>query len=108
MFETLSEKLNGIFYKLGNKGRLTEKDIDTSLREVRMALLEADVNFRVARQLASTIKERALAEDLLTKLTPRSASRQDNPGRTDQRPYGRQPQARESHKAARRHPGRRD
>lgn len=70
MFETLSEKLNGIFYKLGNKGRLTEKDIDTSLREVRMALLEADVNFRVARQLASTIKERALAEDLLTKLTP--------------------------------------
>ena len=70
MFETLSEKLNGIFYKLGNKGRLTEKDIDASLREVRMALLEADVNFRVARQLASTIKERALAEDLLTKLTP--------------------------------------
>lgn len=70
MFETLSEKLNGIFYKLGNKGRLTEKDIDTSLREVRMALLEADVNFRVARQLASAIKERALAEDLLTKLTP--------------------------------------
>ena len=70
MFEALSEKLNGIFYKLGNKGRLTEKDIDASLREVRMALLEADVNFRVARQLASTIKERALAEDLLTKLTP--------------------------------------
>ncbi len=70
MFEALSEKLNGIFYKLGNKGRLTEKDIDASLREVRMALLEADVNFRVARQLASTIKDRALAEDLLTKLTP--------------------------------------
>ena len=70
MFEALSEKLNGIFYKLGNKGRLTEKDIDASLREVRMALLEADVNFRVARQLVSNIKERALAEDLLTRLTP--------------------------------------
>ncbi len=70
MFEALSEKLNGIFYKLGTKGRLTEKDIDASLREVRMALLEADVNFRVARQLVSAIKERALAEDLLTRLTP--------------------------------------
>ena len=70
MFEALSEKLNGIFYKLGNKGRLTEKDIDASLREVRVALLEADVNFRVARQLVSAIKERALAEDLLTRLTP--------------------------------------
>ena len=70
MFEALSEKLNGIFYKLNAKGRLTEKDIDASLREVRMALLEADVNFRVARQLVSAIKERALAEDLLTRLTP--------------------------------------
>ena len=70
MFEALSEKLNGIFYKLGTKGRLTEKDIDASLREVRMALLEADVNFRVARQLVANIKERALAEDLLTRLTP--------------------------------------
>ncbi len=70
MFETLSEKLNDIFHKLGTKGRLTEKDIDASLREVRMALLEADVNFRVARQLVSAIKERALAEDLLTRLTP--------------------------------------
>ena len=55
MFEALSEKLNGIFHKLGAKGRLTEKDIDASLREVRIALLEADVNFRVARQLVSTI-----------------------------------------------------
>ena len=70
MFEALSEKLNGIFHKLGDKGRLTEKDIDASLREVRVALLEADVNFRVARQLVSAIKERALVEDLLTTLTP--------------------------------------
>ncbi len=70
MFEALSEKLNHIFHKLGDKGRLTEKDIDASLREVRVALLEADVNFRVARQLVSAIKERALAEDLMTRLTP--------------------------------------
>ena len=70
MFEVLSEKLNGVFQRLGNKGRLTEKDIDAALREVRMALLEADVNFRVARGLVASIKERALAEDLLSTLTP--------------------------------------
>ena len=55
MFEALTEKLNGVFGVLGNKGRLTEKDIDEALREVRMALLEADVNFRVARDSENAI-----------------------------------------------------
>ena len=70
MFEALTGKLNDVFGRLGSKGRLTERDIDSALRDVRMALLEADVNFRVARQLVSKIKERVSQEDLLTSLTP--------------------------------------
>lgn len=70
MFEALSDKLNGVFHNLGNKGRLTEKDIDSALREVRMALLEADVNFRVAREFVAAIRTRALDQDLLKSLTP--------------------------------------
>ena len=70
MFEALTEKLNGVFHGLGNKGRLTEKDIDAALREVRMALLEADVNFRVAREFVATIRERVLGEGLLQSMSP--------------------------------------
>ncbi len=70
MFEALSEKLNGVFRSLGSKGRLTEKDVDEALREIRMALLEADVNFRVARDLVSKIRERSLDADLLKSLSP--------------------------------------
>ena len=70
MFEALTEKLNGVFHRLGTKGRLTERDIDSALREVRMALLEADVNFRVARELVSSIKDRTLQEDFTASLTP--------------------------------------
>ena len=70
MFETLSERLNGVFRGLGNKGRLTEKDVDAALREVRMALLEADVNFRVSRNFVGKIRERALDDDVLKSLTP--------------------------------------
>ena len=70
MFEALTEKLNGVFHGLGNKGRLTENDIDAALREVRMALLEADVNFRVAREFVATIRERVLGEGLLQSLSP--------------------------------------
>ena len=70
VFEALTEKLNGVFHGLGNKGRLTEKDIDDALREVRMALLEADVNFRVAREFVATIRERVLGEGLLQSLSP--------------------------------------
>ena len=71
MFEALSEKLNGAFQRIDSKGRLTERDIDSALREVRMALLEADVNFRVARELVSSIKTKVMADDALqTSLTP--------------------------------------
>ena len=70
MFEALSEKLNGVFGRLGNKGRLTERDVDAALREVRMALLEADVNFRVAREFIARIREEALKSDVLQSLSP--------------------------------------
>ena len=70
MFEALSEKLNAVFSGLGNKGRLTEKDVDEALRQVRMALLEADVNFRVAREFVAKIRERALNEEVLKSLSP--------------------------------------
>ena len=70
MFEALTEKLSATFGRLSDKGRLTEKDVDEALREVRMALLEADVNFRVARELTSRIRERALGEEVLRSLSP--------------------------------------
>lgn len=70
MFEALSEKLNGVFQRLGSKGRLTEKYVDEALREVRMALLEADVNFRVARDFVARLRERALQEEVLKSLSP--------------------------------------
>ena len=70
MFEALSQKLNRALNRLSAKGRLTEKDIDQALREVRLALLEADVNFKVARDLIARIRERALADEVLRSLTP--------------------------------------
>ena len=62
MFDTLSEKLTGIFNSLSSRGRVTEKDIDEALSQVRRSLLEADVNFRVARDFVVAIKEKALHE----------------------------------------------
>jgi len=70
VFENLTEKLTGILGKLTSKGRLTEKDIDEALGMVRRSLLEADVNFRVARDFVAAIKERALGSDVLESLTP--------------------------------------
>ena len=70
MFETLSDKLGSIFSRLTRRGKLTEKDIDEALREVRMALLEADVNFKVAREFAAKVRERALGREVLESLTP--------------------------------------
>ena len=70
MFEILSEKLNGVLQRLSARGRLTEKDVDEGLREIRMALLEADVNFKVARDLVASIRERALQDDVFKSLTP--------------------------------------
>jgi signal recognition particle GTPase len=70
MFDALGEKLSAVFQRLGGKGRLTEKDIDEALKEVRVALLEADVNFRVAREFVAKVKERCLDADLLQGLNP--------------------------------------
>ena len=70
MFESLSEKLQNAFNRLGRKGRLTEQDVDEALREVRMALLEADVSFKVAKQFMARIRERAVGADVLQSLTP--------------------------------------
>jgi signal recognition particle subunit SRP54 len=70
MFDTLSSRLTDAFGRLGNKGRITEKDVDAALREVRMALLEADVNFRVAKDLVAAIKVRTLGADVLKSITP--------------------------------------
>ena len=70
MFENLTDKLTGIFQRLQNRGRLTEKDIDEALGQVRRALLEADVNFRVARDFVAKVKERSLGADVLQSLTP--------------------------------------
>ena len=70
MFDALTDKLTAVLGRLTNRGRLTEKDVDEALREVRVALLEADVNFRVARELVGRIRERALDTNVLQSLSP--------------------------------------
>ncbi|MFC1515575.1 signal recognition particle protein [Thermodesulfobacteriota bacterium] len=70
MFENLTDKLGRTFKKLKGHGKLTEKNIEAGLKEVRMALLEADVHFRVVKQFIADIKERALGEEVMTSLTP--------------------------------------
>ena len=69
-FEGLSDKLQGLFKSLRGKGRLTEEDIDKAMREVRLALLEADVNFKVVKKFVASIKEKCLGEEVLASLTP--------------------------------------
>ncbi len=70
MFEVLSEKLGNVFRILGNRGKLTEKDIDEAMRQVRLALLEADVNFKVVKDFVSRVKERSIGKEVLESLTP--------------------------------------
>lgn len=70
MFDNLSDKLQSIFSGLRGKGRLTEEDIDTAMREIRIALLEADVNFRVVKEFTKRTKERCLTAEVLDSLTP--------------------------------------
>ncbi len=70
MLEALSEKLIGVLKKLEGKGRLTGEDVDAALREVRLALLEADVNFKVVKQFVSNVRERCLTSEVLETLTP--------------------------------------
>lgn len=69
-FESLSDKLQNVFKNLRSKGRLTEADVKAALKEVKMALLEADVNFKVVRQFIKSVQERAVGQDVLTSLTP--------------------------------------
>lgn len=69
-FEGLSDKLSAAFKKLRSKGRLTEPDVKEAMREVRLALLEADVNYKVAKDFVATVTERAIGADVLTSLTP--------------------------------------
>ena len=69
-FENLSEKLQGTFKKLKSKGVLTEADINEAMREVKLALLEADVNFKVVKEFVAEVKEKALGQGVLESLTP--------------------------------------
>ncbi|MCI8876077.1 MAG: signal recognition particle protein [Lachnospiraceae bacterium] len=69
-FENLSEKLQNVFKNLRSKGRLTEEDVKAALKEVKMALLEADVNFKVVKQFIKTVQERAIGQDVMNGLNP--------------------------------------
>ena len=69
-FEGLSDKLGAAFKKLKNKGKLSEKDVRDAMREVRLALLEADVNYKVAKDFTNTVTERAVGSDVMESLTP--------------------------------------
>ncbi|MCB0165908.1 MAG: signal recognition particle receptor subunit alpha, partial [Anaerolineae bacterium] len=70
MFESLQDKLQGVFDQLNRRGRLTEADVNAALREVRMALLEADVNFKVVKEFVSQIRERTVGIELSKNITP--------------------------------------
>ncbi|MCH1983689.1 signal recognition particle protein [Ruminococcus sp. OA3] len=69
-FESLSEKLQNVFKKLRSKGKLTEEDVKTALKEVKMALLEADVSFKVVKQFIKSVQERAVGQDVMNGLNP--------------------------------------
>jgi signal recognition particle subunit SRP54 len=73
MFESLSDRLQGIFDRLGKRGILTEQDVDVALREVRVALLEADVNFKVVKEFLARVRERAIGAEVHKSLTPGQA-----------------------------------
>ncbi|MBD5457117.1 MAG: signal recognition particle protein, partial [Lachnospiraceae bacterium] len=69
-FESLTDKLQNVFKSLRSKGRLTEADVKAALKEVKMALLEADVNFRVVKQFVKSVEERAIGADVMNGLNP--------------------------------------
>ncbi|MCX5996709.1 MAG: signal recognition particle protein [Chloroflexi bacterium] len=70
MFEALTEKLSKVFSSLSNKGRISEKEVDEALRQIRLALLEADVNFKVVKSFLSAVREKAIDAKVLESLTP--------------------------------------
>ena len=69
-FESLTDKLQNIFKSLRGKGKLSEEDIKVALKEVKMALLEADVNFKVVKQFVKSVEERAIGQDVMNGLNP--------------------------------------
>ena len=69
-FESLTDKLQNVFKNLRSKGRLTEADVKAALKEVKMALLEADVNFKVVKQFVKAVEERAIGADVMNGLNP--------------------------------------
>ena len=69
-FEGLSEKITGAFKKLKSRGRLTEADVKAAMREIKLALLEADVNFKVVKEFTKTVTERATGAEILESLSP--------------------------------------
>ncbi len=69
-FEGLSNRLQSVFSKLRGKGKLTEDDVNEALREVRLALLEADVNFKVVKDFVAKVRERAIGQEVLQSFTP--------------------------------------
>ncbi|MFQ5472933.1 MAG: signal recognition particle receptor subunit alpha, partial [Dehalococcoidia bacterium] len=70
MFDSLSDKLQGVFQRFGSRGTLTEKDLDEALREVRLALLEADVNYKVVKDFIKDVRERAVGANVTKSLSP--------------------------------------
>ncbi|HEY5540164.1 MAG TPA: signal recognition particle protein [Coriobacteriia bacterium] len=70
MFDNLSDRLQAIFANLTGKGRLTEADVDAAMREIRMALLEADVNYKVVKEFVAAVREKAVGADVMKSLTP--------------------------------------
>src|SRR5579862_5483367 len=70
MFEALTDRLNDVFTGLRGKGSLTEKDVDNAMREIRMSLLEADVNFKVVKEFVARVKERSIGAEVMQSLTP--------------------------------------
>ena len=70
MFDSLAEKLQATLAEVRNRGTLTEQDVDAAMREIRLALLEADVNFKVVRQFTAQLKERCLGADVVGRLNP--------------------------------------
>ena len=70
MFQSLTEKLNNAFKKFRSKGKLTEADVKAGMREIKLALLEADVNFKVVKSFINTVSERAVGSEVLESLMP--------------------------------------
>ena len=88
MFDALSDRLRKTLGKLTGRGRITEADVDAAMREVRLALLEADVNFKVVKDFVARVKERAVGHDVLESVDGRPAGRQDRQRRADRDPVG--------------------